>query len=81
MNTFTPDNYRELIKADNKNLDVWLDAAMVDELKRSQPQESDSMSSNGERSAERLAEECSKLFPRNRVFCCKNQLVVLMKAF
>jgi hypothetical protein len=76
----TPDNYLDIIQGKGESPDVWLDAALKDEIKRSRRREADTGVAC-ERSAERLAEECEKLFPMGRVFCCKKQLIAMVKAF
>jgi hypothetical protein len=77
---YTPEIFLQHIADGNNDLDVWLDAAMKDEIKLSRPRATD-IGSDGQRSAERLAEECAKLFPPGRVFCCKKQLVAMAKTF
>jgi hypothetical protein len=78
--TYTPENLIELIESKNENLDIWLDERLKKEIELSKPTDAD-IGFAGKRSVQRLAEECAKLLPPDRIFCGKQQLLAVVKAF
>jgi hypothetical protein len=77
---YKPENFLALIAEKNESQDAWLDAALKNEIKQSQPWGTD-IDPAGKCNVERLAEECAKVFPPNRVFCCKFQLQAMVRLF
>jgi hypothetical protein len=77
---YKPETFLALIAEKNESQDAWLDAALKSEIKHSQPWGTD-IDLAGECNVERLAEECAKVFPPNRVFCCKFQLQAMLRIF
>jgi hypothetical protein len=65
--TYTPENLIELIESKNENLDIWLDERLKKEIELSKPTDAD-IGFAGKRSVQRLAEECAKLLPPDRIF-------------
>jgi hypothetical protein len=71
---YKPENFLALIAEKSESQDAWLDAALKNEIKQDIDQA-------GECNVERLAEECGKVFPPNRIFCCKFQLQAMVRLF
>lgn len=77
---YKPESFLALIAEKNESQDAWLDAALKNEIKQSQPRGTD-INPAGECNVERLAKECAKVFPPNRIFCCKFQMQAMVRIF